>query len=228
MSQPGEPNEPLEGEVVGQGAAGGARGGRPGGHPRIPTGLEPGRWKKFWLLPVVFGAAGVVLGVLVLVWPGHTVKALTYLFGAYLLLTGVYRLVAAVQLRGVDAVARVVALVLAVLSLAFGVLCLFRPFNAAASLALVVGAFWLASGALAAFGAWQRARRAPGRSPGLAGGVVAMIVGLLILAFPGASLVVLAWVLGLWLIFFGATALAAGLTARKLLERARHAALYWP
>lgn len=228
MSQPSEPNEPLEGEVLGRGGSGGGpRGGRPGGRPRI-AGLEPGRWKKFWLLPVVFGAAGVVLGVLVLIWPGHTVKALTYLFGAYLLLTGVYRLVAAVQLRGVDAVARVVALVLAVLSLGFGVLCLFRPFNAAASLALVVGAFWLASGALAAFGAWQRARRAPGRSPGLAGGVVAMIVGLLILAFPGASLVVLAWVLGLWLIFFGATALAAGLTARKLLERARHAALYWP
>jgi uncharacterized membrane protein HdeD (DUF308 family) len=223
-------SEPLEGEVVGsgpEGSGGGRRGGRPGGRPRIP-GPDAARWKRLWLLPVVFGAAGVVLGLLVLMWPGHTVKALTFLFGIYLLITGIYRFIAAVQLKGVDAVARVVALVLAVLSVGFGLLCLVRPFNAAASLALVVGAFWLASGALSAFGAWQRARHAPGRSPGLAGGAVAMIVGLLILAFPGASLVVLAWVLGLWLIFFGASAVATGLTARKLLERARSAALYWP
>lgn len=218
-------SEPLEGEVVGHAGPGGA--GSAGGSPR-PGGIDPGRWKRMWLLPVVFGAAGVVLGLLVLIWPGHTVKALTYLFGAYLLLTGIYRFVTAVQLHGVDAVARMVALVLAVLSVVFGLVCLFRPFNAATSLALVVGAFWLASGALTAFGAWQRRRRSPGRSPGLAGGYVAMIVGLLILLFPGASLVVLAWILGLWLVFFGLSAVATGLTARKLLERASSAALYWP
>jgi uncharacterized membrane protein HdeD (DUF308 family) len=182
-----------------------------------------------WLLPVLFGGAGVVLGVLVLVWPHHTVKALTALFGIYLLLTGGYRVVAAIQLKGVDPVARMVALVLAVLSVAFGVLCLARPFNAAASLALVVGVFWLVSGALSAFGARQRARSAPGRAPGMTGGVFAMVVGVLIMLFPGASLVVLAWILGCWLIFFGGTALATGLAARKLLEKAREAAaLYWP
>jgi uncharacterized membrane protein HdeD (DUF308 family) len=230
-------SEPLEGEVVDPGDGGGdgrgrqdapGGGGRPGGHPRIPGGLDAGRWRRVWLLPMVFGAAGAALGVLVLIWPGHTVKALTLLFGVYLPLHGVYRFIAALQLRGVDAVARVVALVLAALSVGFGLLCLARPFNAAASLALVVGAFWLASGALSAFGAWQRARNAPGRSPGMAGGVMAMIVGVLILAFPGASLVVLAWVLGLWLIFFGLSALSAGVVARRVLERARSAALYWP
>jgi uncharacterized membrane protein HdeD (DUF308 family) len=226
-------SEPLEGEVVG-GGAGGAGGpgrpgpGRPGGHPRIPGGTPADRFKKLWLLPVVFGAAGVVLGVLVVIWPGHTVTALTYLFGVYLLITGVYRFVAAVQLHGVDPVARVVALVLAVLSVGFGVLCLVRPFHAAATLALVVGAFWLASGALSAFGGWQRARTTPGRSPSMAGGILAAIIGLLILAFPGASLVVLAWVLGCWLIFFGASALATGLAARRMLQRARNAPLYWP
>ena len=216
-------SDPVEGEVVEPGA--GAGGGRPGGHPLIPTA----RWRKMWLLPVLFGAAGVVLGLLVLMWPGHTVKALTALFGVYLLLTGGYRFVAAIQLKGVDPVARVVALVLAVLSVGFGVVCLAEPFNAAASLALVIGLCWLVSGALTVFGARQRARSAPGRSPGMTGGVFAMIVGVLIMLFPGASLVVLAWILGLWLIFFGGTALAAGLAARKLLEKVKEAAaLYWP
>jgi uncharacterized membrane protein HdeD (DUF308 family) len=223
-------SDPLEGEVVepGPGAGDGAGGGRPGGHPLIPAS----RWRKMWLLPVLFGAAGMALGVLVLIWPGHTVKALTVLFGVYLLLTGGYRIVAAIQLHGVDPVARMVALVLAVLSVGFGVVCLAQPFKAASSLALVVGVFWLVSGALTAFGARQRARSTPGRSPGMTGGVFAMIVGVLIMLFPGTSLVVLAWILGLWLIFFGGTALATGLAARSLLakvkEVANTAALYWP
>jgi uncharacterized membrane protein HdeD (DUF308 family) len=216
-------NEPIEGEVVGGG--GGYEGG-PGGPRR--RGLDPARFKRMWLVPVVFGAAGTVLGALVLVWPGHTVSALTFLFGLYLLVHGVYRFVTAVQLKGVEPVARVVAIVLAVLAVAFGVLCVARPFHAASSLALVVGAFWLVSGALTVFGAWQRGRRAPGRSPGVTGGVFAMVIGLLIMAFPGASLVLLAWILGCWLIFFGVSAVATGLTARKLLARARNAPLYWP
>ena len=231
-------SEPLEGEVVGHGPAGQQGGGVPGGTggPGAPGGAPSAaaaaevvdRWRRRWLLPVAFGAAGVVLGVLVLAWPGHTVKALTFLFGVYLLITGGYRFVAALQLKDVDPVARVVALVLAVLSVGFGVVCLARPFNAAATLALVVGAFWLVSGGLTAFGAWQRHRSALGRTPGMTGGFFAMVVGLLILLFPGASLVVLAWILGLWLIFFGAAAVATGLAARKLLEKARSAVLYWP
>jgi uncharacterized membrane protein HdeD (DUF308 family) len=221
--------EPLEGEVVGHGVGqpGGDGSGQAGGNGEAAAAVVD-RWRRRWMFPVVFGAAGVVLGVLVLVWPGHTVKALTFLFGVYLLITGGYRFVAALQLKGVDAVARVVALVLAVLSVGFGLVCLAHPFNAAATLALVVGVFWLASGALTAFGAWQRHGTALGRTPGMTGGFFAMFIGLLILLFPGASLVVLAWILGLWLIFFGATALATGLAARKLLERARSAVLYWP
>ncbi len=217
-------SEPIEGEVVGGPGGTGGTGGA--GGPR--RGFDPARFQRMWLLPVGFGVAGVVLGVLVVIWPGHTVSALTLLFGLYLLLTGVYRFVTAVQLKGVEPVARVVAIVLAVLSVAFGVLCVARPFHTASTLALVIGAFWLASGALTVFGAWQRSRRTPGRSPGLAGGVFAIIIGLLIMAFPGASLVVLAWILGCWLIFFGFSAIATGLTARKLLERARNAPLYWP
>lgn len=222
-------SEPIEGEVVGGGGFQGGPGdpGRPG-DPRRPGGLDPARFGRMWLLPVGFGAAGVVLGVLMLVWPGHTVSALTFLFGAYLLITGVYRFVTAIQLKGVEPVARTVAIVLAAVSVGFGVLCVVRPFHAASSLAVVVGAFWLVSGALTVFGARQRNRHAPGRAPGLTGGVFAIVIGLLILAFPGASLVVLAWILGCWLIFFGASAVATGLTARRLLARARNAPLYWP
>jgi uncharacterized membrane protein HdeD (DUF308 family) len=179
---------------------------------------------------VVFGVLSVVLGVLVVSWPRHTAGALAVIFGLYLLITGVYRAVAAAQLRGVEPIARAVAFVLAALSVAVGAVCLVNPFATAATFAVVVGAFWLATGAITVLGAWQRRGRAvqAGRRPGAAGGVLSMIIGLLIMAFPGASLVALAWLLGGSLIFFGLSAFLTGLTARRLLKNVDTAALYWP
>ena len=216
--------EPLSGRIVEPGGAPAS-----GDGPRRSGLLSP-KWARAWIIPVVFGAVSVALGVLVLVWPGHTVGALTALFGLYLLVTGLYRFAAAIQLHGVDPIARVVALVLAALSVVVGIVCLADPFATAASFALVAGAFWLAAGAITWFGAWQRrgSGSAAGRAAGSAGGVFSMIIGVLIMLFPRASLLFLAVVLGLWLIFFGFSAVATGLTARKLLKNVQSAALYWP
>ena len=167
-------SEPLSGRVVepsGQPASGGPR---PGPGSGGLGGLLSSKWAKAWIVPVIFGAASVVLGVLVLAWPGHTVGALTVIFGLYLLITGIYRFAAAIQLHGVDPVARVVALVLAALSAAVGVVCLINPFTTASTFAFVAGAFWFAAGAdhlarrAAASDAWPRSRRGTARpaSPG--------------------------------------------------------------
>lgn len=228
-------SEPLSGRIVEPGDSAGPGTGPGGGGPRTGQGLAgllSSKWTKAWIVPVVFGVASVVLGVLVLVWPGHTVGALTALFGLYLLITGIYRFAAAIQLHGVDPIARAVAFVLAVLSAAVGVVCLIDPFTTAATFAFVAGAFWFAAGAITWFGAWQRRARGPaaavGRGPGVAGGVFSMIIGVLIMLFPHASLVFLAVVLGCWLVFFGISAVATGLTARRLLKNVRNAVLYWP
>lgn len=226
-------SEPLSGRIVEPGDQPSPGSARPGPGAGGLAGLLTSKWAKAWIVPVVFGVASVVLGVLVLAWPGHTVGALTILFGLYLLMTGIYRFVAAIQLHGVDPIARVVALVLAVLSAAVGVVCLIDPFTTASTFAFVAGAFWFAAGAITWFGAWQRRARGPGttvigRGPGVAGGVFSMIIGVLIMLFPGASLVFLAVVLGCWLVFFGLSAIATGLTARRLLKNVRNAVLYWP
>ncbi len=217
-------SEPLSGRIVEPGDRPG-----PGAGPRRPGVLSP-NWATAWIVPVVFGAASVALGVLVLAWPGHTVGALTVLFGLYLLITGGYRFVAAIQLRGVDPIARTVALVLAALAICVGVVCLIDPFSTAASFAMVAGAFWFAAGAITWFGARQRRGRdtAAGRAPGLAGGVFSMIIGILIMLFPSSSLLFLAIVLGCWLVFFGVSAVATGLAARRVLKNVERAVLYWP
>lgn len=249
-------SEPLSGRIVDPGDRPGP--GSSGGGPRpdpgtasaartatgTSTGAAPGRglssllsskWAKAWIVPVVFGAASVVLGGLVLLWPGHTVGALTALFGLYLLITGIYRFAAAIQLHGVDPIARVVAFVLAALSVGVGVVCLIDPFKTASTFAFVAGAFWFAAGAITWFGARQRRRgrnrgTAVGRASSLAGvgGLSSMAIGVLIMLFPNASLVFLAVVLGFWLVFFGISAITTGLAARRSLKNVRNAVLYWP
>ena len=210
-------SEPLSGRIVDGGAG-------PG--PGAPTP----RWQRLWLVPVIFGLASIVLGLLVLFWPKHSINALTILFGLYLLIAGAYRAVTAIQLHGVDPMARAVALILAALSIVVGLVCLANPFSGASMFAVVVGAFWLATGAIMMLGARQRrAMTGPGaRGASVAGGAFAIIVGLLIIIFPGASLLALAVILGIWLVVFGLSALTAGLTARRLLKNAAHSALYWP
>ncbi|HEV2637903.1 MAG TPA: DUF308 domain-containing protein [Actinocrinis sp.] len=220
-------SEPLSGRIVDEGSG-----------PRVPDpgpGAGPGggpapRWQRLWVVPVVFGTASVVLGLLVLFWPRHSINALTILFGLYLLITGAYRAITSVQLHGVDPLARAVALVLSALSIVVGLICLADPFNGASKFAVVAGAFWLASGAIMMLGARQRrAALGPGaRGASMAGGGFAFVVGLLIVLFPGASLLFLAVVLGIWLLVVGLSALTAGLTARRLLKNVAHAALYWP
>jgi uncharacterized membrane protein HdeD (DUF308 family) len=110
------------------------------------------------------------------------------------------------------------------------VFCLTEPFKAASSFAVVVGAFWLATGAITALGHWQRRGRPvqAGRTPGMTSGVFSIAVGILIMLFPGASLVLLTWILGFWLVFLGGSALATGLVARRVLKSVSTAALYWP
>lgn len=220
-------SEPLSGRIVEPGSGPGPRPGSGDGSPRGPL---PARWAKAWIVPVAFGGASVVLGALVLAWPGHTVGALTVLFGLYLLLSGLYRFTAAIQLRGVEPVARVVALVLSALSAGVGVICLIDPFKTASTFAMVAGAFWLATGAISILGARQRRGAGPfaGPAPGMAGGWFSIVVGVLIILFPRASLVFLAGVLGFWLIFFGFSALATGLVVRRVLKNVATAALYWP
>jgi uncharacterized membrane protein HdeD (DUF308 family) len=223
-------SEPLSGRIVdeGSGPRDPGSGSSPG--PGPGAGGPKARWQRLWLVPVLFGLASIALGLLVLFWPKHSISALTVLFGLYLLITGAYRAVTAVQLRGVDPLARAVALVLAALSIVVGLVCLADPFSGASMFAVVVGAFWLASGAIMVLGARQR-RLAAGtgvRGASMAGGVFAMVVGLLIILFPGTSLLFLAIVLGVWLVVVGVSALTAGLTARRLLKNAAHSALYWP
>jgi uncharacterized membrane protein HdeD (DUF308 family) len=165
------------------------------------------------VLLVVEGVLSALLGVLVLTWPGATAVVLAWLFGVQLIVTGVLQFVSAVS----DAAAtggRVLSCVLGTLSVLVGLLCLRTPLQTALVLGLLIGITWVIGGVIRIVQGIVAERGAP-RWWRLAGGVLWVLAGGLVLDFPGASLVALASILGIVLILEGTCLIAVGLTSRR-------------
>lgn len=162
---------------------------------------------RWW--SVAFGAITLVAGILVLVWPAKSLLAIAVILGIWLLVAGVFRLVAALALDEAQGSSRVLIALLGVLAILVGILCLARPFQTVTALALLLGAFWVVGGVIEFF--HGLAGRAPGRGWAIAGGLLSVLAGIVVLAYPGASLLVLVWLFGIWLIVLGIVGIAGGL-----------------
>lgn len=120
----------------------------------------------WWL--VLMGIAGIVAGVLAVVWPGITALALLLLVGAWAVITGGLEIVVAYRLRRQIEGEWLLALDGA-LSIAFGLLVLFVPTAGALAVVWLIGAFAIASGVMLvalAFRLRARQQTAQGRSSG--------------------------------------------------------------
>ena len=175
------------------------------------TGVQLARVGRSRGWSVAFGVITLIAGILVLVWPGSSVLALAVLLGIWLLVAGVFRLVAAVALNAAQGSSRVLIALIGVLAILVGILCLARPFQTATALALLLGAFWIVAGVIEFFHG-VAGDSTTGRGWAIAGGVLSVIAGIVVLAYPGASLIVLALLFGIWLIVLGAVTIAGGLS----------------
>jgi uncharacterized membrane protein HdeD (DUF308 family) len=80
---------------------------------------------------------------------------------------------------------------------------------------LLLGIFWIVSGAVELFTAPSH-RQMPHRGWNAVMGIVSVLAGIVVLVYPGISLLVLAVVLGVWLIVFGAMQITVAFRIRSL------------
>lgn len=168
---------------------------------------------------IVAGVVSALVGVLVLVWPDITVVVLAWLFGIQLIVAGLLQLVAAIW-RNDGAVARVLLGLAGAFSILVGLLCLRGPLQTAVLLGLLVGATWVVTGII---GVVHALAVAPDHSRGwgITSGLLSAIAGAVVLVYPGASIVVLAWLLGIVLVVAGLVVLVQGIIAARRGDR-RH------
>jgi uncharacterized membrane protein HdeD (DUF308 family) len=125
--------------------------------------FDRGPGSRAWL--VVWGIAGVTVGIVALVWPRETTLVLLYLIAFWAIVTGVIEIFTAVRLR--REMRREWMLGLGgVLSVAFGALLVVWPASGALALVLLIGAYAFVFGVVL-IGLALRLRRArPGSARG--------------------------------------------------------------
>lgn len=163
-----------------------------------------------WWVFVIRGVAAIAFGILAFIWPETTLAVLVFLFGAYVLVDGASLLIALV--RG-DNIARRHAWavgIMGVLGIVAGVVTFAWPGLTALSLLYLV-AFWaIAMGTFQVIAAVVLRRELDGEFWMALGGVVSIVFGALLVVFPGAGLLSLVWLVGIWSLVFGVSSLGLG------------------
>ncbi|HYZ98522.1 MAG TPA: DUF308 domain-containing protein [Acidimicrobiales bacterium] len=172
-----------------------------------PPERERLRASSRWWLFLLLGAVSVVLGALLVFDLFAAVRTLALLAAVGLIANGIDELVWAGRYRRVLGVIAGAALVLA------GVLAAVWPGITLWVLAVVAGVGLVVSGTVRIMGALSL--RVEGWGWLFVAGVLSVVAGILALAWPGATILVLGLLLGLRLLLFGVSEIGFALALRE-------------
>ena len=160
-----------------------------------------------WWVYAIRGIAAIVFGILALVWPGPTLAVLVLLFGAYAFVDGVTMLVALA--RG-DVLARRhkwATALMGALGIIASIVALVWPGMTALTLLYLVAIWAISTGFLQIVAAIEFRREIDGEGWMVLGGILSIVFGGLLVAFPSSGLVTLVWMVGFWAELFGFSSL---------------------
>ncbi|MBF6210033.1 HdeD family acid-resistance protein [Nocardia puris] len=169
--------------------------------------------KSAWTTVLVTGALSVILGVMILVWPGKTLLVAGVLFGIYLVISGVLQLVAAFGATA-SAGMRVLYFISGVLSIIIGIFCFRDELASILLLGIFIGIGWLFRGVAVVVAALSDPEM-PGRGWQLFFGVITAIAGVVLIVWPVTSVATLTLVAGIWLIVLGIMEIITAFGVRK-------------
>jgi uncharacterized membrane protein HdeD (DUF308 family) len=180
------------------------------------TTLEtPQVLQNAWKSVLAWGVLTVILGVAILVWPGISIEVAAVLFGAYLIVSGLAQVVFAFALD-VPGGERVLLFISGALSLGLGVLA-FRHLGEGYAISLLgiwIGVSFIFQGVAETTLAITY-KELPGRGWHMFLGILSVIAGMVVMAWPFDSIVLLAIVTGVWLVVIGLCAIVWALQARR-------------
>jgi uncharacterized membrane protein HdeD (DUF308 family) len=185
------------------------------GQPEIPV-LDPSKLVPHkWKVLLGSGVIAIILGALMLVWPGKTVLVATVLFGLYLLVVGGAQLFIAMASelsgggRALLFISGAVSVILAVLT--------FRYFGEAFAIllfAVYIGISFIIRGVATTVAAISDAGRSA-RGWDVFFGIMSVLAGIIVLLVPFTSIVTLAVVTGAILVVLGLFEIVSAFRARR-------------
>jgi uncharacterized membrane protein HdeD (DUF308 family) len=170
-----------------------------------------------WALGIS-GALSLAFGVIILVWPGISLLALTILFGVIALCNGVFTL--AMVVGGTVKQSRGWLIASGLLGIAVGVMVLVWPDISELALLYVIGAYAVALGIITVGGAfWLPFVDGGDRALLVLTGLVSIVFGIVMFAKPGDGALVLLALIAAFALVNGISELVVAIGWKRLLER---------
>jgi uncharacterized membrane protein HdeD (DUF308 family) len=167
--------------------------------------------KNWWAL-ALRGVFGIIFGIIAFVMPGVTIAALILWFAAYMIVDGIFAIVAGV--RAAVKHERWGMLILeGIVDLIAGAIALLAPIATLLAFVWLSGAWAIVSGVLL-LAAVFRLRRTHGKWLMAVGGVASVVWGILLFIAPIPGAVVLTWWLGAYALIFGVAMLVLAFRLR--------------
>ncbi|HXV92371.1 MAG TPA: HdeD family acid-resistance protein, partial [Pseudonocardia sp.] len=180
-----------------------------------------GELKALWWLVLLRGVFAVIFGLIALFLPGSALLALVIVFGVYAIVDGITAVVLGIRHRATER-HWIWHIVQGVVSVIAGLVALFWPGVTVLAILFVIAIWSIVLGVaeiVQAFAARSRGSESWGWL--LAGGVVAVIFGIVLLVWPGATLLVLLWTVGIFAIVFGVVLIVGAFRVRRAVGAAR-------
>jgi len=161
------------------------------------------------------GVLSIAFGVVILIWPGISLEALTILFGAYAFATGVVGLAGA--LSGAVSLERGWLVFTSLLGIAVGVTVFVWTDMSALALLYVIGAYAIALGVIAIAGAFYLPLDGSDTLLLVLNGLVAILFGVVMVAKPGDGALVLLALIAAFALVTGVSELIVAIGGKRLL-----------
>jgi uncharacterized membrane protein HdeD (DUF308 family) len=168
-----------------------------------------------WWLVLIRGILAILFGLFALFAPGTALLALVFVFGAYAIIDGITAIIAGVRHRkgeshwGWQVFQGVVSVIAGIIAFTWpgvtvlAILFVIAFWSIISGVAQIVESFTMRKRGLSSWG-WT-----------LAGGIVSVLFGIVLLAWPGTGLITLLWLVGVFAIVFGVIFVVWALRLRK-------------
>lgn len=171
--------------------------------------------KRHWWVPVIRGIAAIVFGIIALKYPGLTVATFVLLFGAWVLVDGVFRVVGAIGHRASDKEWGF-DLIIGIVGIIIGFLTFHAPQITALALIIYIAAWALMIGATEIALAIKLRREIKGEWFLILMGLVSIVFAVMLLWNPLPGALALVWLIGSYAIVFGILGIILGFRLRGL------------
>ena len=166
---------------------------------------------RHWGLLLTVGILTTLLGIVVMIFTKESVVFLAVMFGIYLFVSGIFQLVQSFAQKD----HRALLAISGILSILLGVFA-FKSFqNSFELLAIFIGIAWLFRG-ITELVVGLQSKGVDGRGWMITGGILGILASIVVFVWPKATLGIIVWVSGIFLVVLGVSEIIGAFKVKKL------------